>query len=65
MDRQFKSSPDDALGFVDLHSHVLPGVDDGAETWDEALGMLRKAASSQTAVIVATPTAEIGEGRIR
>ena len=56
MDRQSESIPlDNAMGFVDLHSHVLPGVDDGANTWDEALGMLRKAASSQTAIMVATP----------
>ncbi len=43
------------LGFVDLHSHVLPGVDDGPETWDDALAMLRSAAGSGTALIVATP----------
>ena len=43
------------LSFVDLHSHVLPGVDDGPETVDEALAMLRSAADSGTTLIVATP----------
>jgi len=25
---------------IDIHSHILPGVDDGARTLDEALDML-------------------------
>ena len=29
---------------VDMHSHVLPGVDDGAETFKQSLNMLRLAA---------------------
>ncbi len=40
---------------VDLHSHVLPGVDDGARDLDEALAMLGIAAADGTRVIVATP----------
>ena len=43
------------LSFVDLHSHVLPGVDDGPQTWDEAMAMVRSAASSGTALMAATP----------
>jgi len=27
---------------VDIHSHLLPGIDDGAKTLDHTLGMLRK-----------------------
>ncbi len=27
---------------VDMHSHLLPGIDDGAKTLDHTLGMLRK-----------------------
>ena len=27
---------------VDIHSHLLPGIDDGAQTLDHTLGMLRK-----------------------
>ena len=40
---------------VDLHSHVLPGVDDGAECIEESLRMLRKAAAAGVETVVATP----------
>src|SRR5438874_2673153 len=42
---------------IDIHSHILPGVDDGAETLDDSLAMLRIAAASGTTDIVATPHA--------
>ena len=42
---------------VDLHSHFLPGVDDGAQTLEESLEMLHLAAASGTTDIVATPHA--------
>ena len=29
------------IGFTDYHSHILPGVDDGVQTMDEALEILR------------------------
>lgn len=29
------------IGFTDWHSHILPGVDDGVQTMDEALEILR------------------------
>ena len=44
---------------VDIHSHVLYGLDDGAETLDESLDMLRMAAASGTTDIVATPHADL------
>ncbi len=40
---------------VDIHCHILPGVDDGAEDRDEALLMARMAANSGSRIIVATP----------
>ena len=39
----------------DLHSHVLPGLDDGAKTVDESMEMLRVAAADGTKGIAATP----------
>jgi protein-tyrosine phosphatase len=45
------------VGRVDLHSHVMPGVDDGARDAEEALAMLRLAAADGTRVIAATPHA--------
>ena len=38
-----------------MHSHVLPGVDDGPQEWEEAMEMLRRAASGGTSLMVATP----------
>jgi protein-tyrosine phosphatase len=40
---------------VDIHSHILPGLDDGPATLEESLAMLRLAAQSGTTDIVATP----------
>lgn len=42
-------------GFVDLHSHVLPGIDDGPPDLPGALEMARAAAGAGTAVLAATP----------
>ncbi|MEM7355165.1 MAG: CpsB/CapC family capsule biosynthesis tyrosine phosphatase [Acidobacteriota bacterium] len=40
---------------IDLHSHLLPGVDDGASDLAEALDMCRMAAEEGCTAIVATP----------
>jgi protein-tyrosine phosphatase len=42
---------------VDIHSHILPGLDDGPESLDESLAMVRMAAAAGTTDIVATPHA--------
>ncbi len=42
-------------GFVDLHIHLLPGVDDGPEDWEEAIRMARIAREEGIATVVATP----------
>jgi protein-tyrosine phosphatase len=39
---------------IDIHTHILPGLDDGARDPEEALGMLRMAAAAGTTDIVAT-----------
>lgn len=41
-------------GFVDLHAHVLPGIDDGPPDMPTAVALLRAAADGGTAAIVAT-----------
>jgi protein-tyrosine phosphatase len=41
--------------FVDIHCHLLPGIDDGAKSWDESLEMARMAVVEGTETIVVTP----------
>jgi protein-tyrosine phosphatase len=43
------------MAAIDLHSHVLPGIDDGAESTADALAMARLAAADGTGTIAATP----------
>ena len=40
---------------IDLHCHLLPGVDDGPQTIEESLAMATVAASAGTTLLVATP----------
>ena len=40
---------------IDLHSHVLPGIDDGAKDREEAIAICRAAAADGIRVIAATP----------
>ncbi|HKW97446.1 MAG TPA: CpsB/CapC family capsule biosynthesis tyrosine phosphatase [Bryobacteraceae bacterium] len=44
---------------VDIHSHILAGLDDGPATLEESREMLRMAAGSGTTDIVATPHANL------
>lgn len=44
-----------ALRFVEIHFHLLPGVDDGPRTIEEAVWLARTAADEGTRTIVATP----------
>jgi protein-tyrosine phosphatase len=41
--------------FVDVHSHVVPSGDDGAQTFEEAVSLCRTAAEWGTRVLFATP----------
>jgi protein-tyrosine phosphatase len=40
---------------IDLHCHVLPGIDDGPRTIDESIALVRTAAHADVRTIVATP----------
>ena len=42
---------------VDIHSHILPGLDDGAQTLEQSVEMLKMAVDAGTTDIVATPHA--------
>jgi protein-tyrosine phosphatase len=42
-------------GFVDVHSHVVPSGDDGAESLEAGLALCAEAAAHGTSVLYATP----------
>lgn len=41
--------------FIDIHSHILPGVDDGADSFEVSMQMLRYAAADGITGIICTP----------
>ena len=43
------------MGFIDLHCHWIPGVDDGAPTFDASLAMLRGLGGLGFSLVIATP----------
>jgi protein-tyrosine phosphatase len=43
------------MGMVDIHSHILPSVDDGAKSWEMAVEMCRIAADDGVTHMVASP----------
>jgi protein-tyrosine phosphatase len=49
---------------VDLHCHVLPGVDDGPVTLEESIEFARAAALDGTTTIAATPHVDFGHPEI-
>ena len=53
-----KKSPTD--GFVDIHHHLIYGLDDGAQTWEQTQQMLTQAGENGLRRSIATPHAEPG-----
>lgn len=45
----------DMDSFTDIHSHILPGVDDGARNMKESVAMLRMAKEEKIQKIILTP----------
>jgi protein-tyrosine phosphatase len=43
------------MGMVDIHTHILPGVDDGSKSMEMSVEMCRVAAAGGTTHIVASP----------
>lgn len=46
---------------IDVHTHILPGLDDGAQSWDDALAMARHLSKAGFTQVIATP--HVLEGR--
>ena len=42
-------------GFVDIHTHILPGVDDGAQALSQSLELLKYAHSQGADTVILTP----------
>ena len=42
---------------IDIHCHILPGVDDGSKTWDSTITMCEQAVKDGVSHIIATPHA--------
>lgn len=40
---------------IDIHCHILPDIDDGAQTLEESIGMLHEARVNRITDIIATP----------
>jgi protein-tyrosine phosphatase len=40
---------------IDIHCHILPGIDDGAKTFEDSINMAKKAVSEGIQTIIATP----------
>ena len=48
---------------IDLHSHILPGLDDGSQSLEESLAMAQIAVESGVRAMVATPHCSQGRAR--
>lgn len=42
-------------GFVDIHNHILPGIDDGAKTVDDSIGLIKAFGEFGVSHFIATP----------
>ena len=45
---------------IDIHNHIIPGIDDGAQTLDDALALLQLAIDDGITHLVCTPHIHAG-----
>lgn len=41
--------------YIDIHCHILPGIDDGAHSLEESIAMAKKAVEDGVGAVIATP----------
>ena len=46
---------------IDIHCHILPGIDDGAKTIYDSINMAKEAVSEGITTIIATPHHKNGQ----
>ena len=47
------------LPVIDIHAHILPGLDDGSPSWEDSLEMAAQAVDSGVTAIAATSHANL------
>ena len=50
------------MGYIDIHSHILPGMDDGSMSIHQTMNMLEIAAEEGISTMIATPHNMPGKG---
>ena len=50
------------MGYIDIHSHILPGMDDGSRSMGQTMRMLETAVNEGIAIMIATPHNMPGKG---
>lgn len=50
------------MEYIDMHSHILPGLDDGSKNMEMTLAMLRVAVEEGIGMIYTTPHCMPGKG---
>lgn len=43
------------MGYIDIHTHIIPGIDDGSKSNKESVEMLRQAYAAGITTLIATP----------
>lgn len=43
------------MKYIDIHTHILPGIDDGAQDWEQTKRMLKLESEEGVSKVIATP----------
>ena len=53
--RIIEKKKEEGRNMIDIHCHILPGIDDGAQSIEDAIEMAKQAVSQGITTIIATP----------